>query len=740
MMLKFLFLVLLLLGFLNAQTPQIVIDETYLQLTGRLIASGYYNGDSYLDLVFLYNPTTLGLVFGYPDITVLDDWLDNQNRSNGILITTSTGVFTHAYLQGDLNGDSLNDLIIALTNPYRIAVIAGNKTFEFFNNNLDSVVTAIISGWPDTPITALSSGDLDGDGLSDIIVGNAEDNAGSGSITLVYGTSTLAYIDLTFAYIIYPFLVLTGGPQDNLGNALSVGDFNNDGITDFIAGASSSNISSEPSAYLVYGGFNFRVLTTTRSIPITSLSGAISIISSTPSSWTGASVDLSGDFNNDTFNDIVIGAPLAGSGEAYIIWGTSTTLPNPFLLSTLESNVNSGIIISGVYADTSQFGYSIGVGDYDVDGYDDVFIGASSYSSGVNLVGAVFYFNAQELTSDITLGSGSIQFIGQNDLGLLPVLVRDLNLDGTPELLFPSALQNITTVYNISSDQTLPPTPEPTVSPTTAPSGPITNCTPILECWEQPEGQTNLVSIFGYNCLNSAPSVEPVGSPYNRITDAIVIYDQAYVYLPGRRTGIFRAEVDPAVRHVMWTLGEYVLDVDFNEENRCPTNASFSLGVGSQTLTVEQIREALREVVASEIGVDISQVEVNISSAKRQLSSATVTVKGSSGTFNRVSTFTRTALLSPESFEDTLEDVGITESTPPILAPSGVEEVGELAGPPTVAAPTSPPTPPPSPCGGCCNVRNSDRTHNCGICCPCGSSASCRLQSDESVCYCVTAL
>ena len=63
---------------------------------------------------------------------------------------------------------------------------------------------------------------------------------------------------------------------------------------------------------------------------------------------TGWSVSGAGDINNDTFADIIIGAPYAGSqstGVAYVIYGKST----PFVLIDLKSlDPSDGYAIIGV--------------------------------------------------------------------------------------------------------------------------------------------------------------------------------------------------------------------------------------------------------------------------------------------------------------------------------------------------------------------------------------------------------
>ena len=140
----------------------------------------------------------------------------------------------------------------------------------------------------------------------------------------------------------------------------------------------------------------------------------------------GYSVSIIGDFNDDGYGDIIIGAPSgsASKGISYVILDASAsslpsavptctpthkpTLPPRAIydvsLSTL--NPNQGIAIIGSHTGDGA-GFSVSnIGDFNGDGYDDVVIGAynAASSKGISYV----IFGKASGFSDINLASLSL--------------------------------------------------------------------------------------------------------------------------------------------------------------------------------------------------------------------------------------------------------------------------------------------------------------------------------------------
>ena len=130
-------------------------------------------------------------------------------------------------------------------------------------------------------------------------------------------------------------------------------------------------------------------------------SPAVQAGTTSPASWCGESdqawaqygacVSTAGDVNGDGFSDVVVGARFysngqSGEGRAYLYLGSAAGLASSPSW-TAESNQAS-----------AEFGKVVATaGDVNGDGFDDVLVGAWSYSDGQSQEGRVYLY----------LGSGS---------------------------------------------------------------------------------------------------------------------------------------------------------------------------------------------------------------------------------------------------------------------------------------------------------------------------------------------
>jgi hypothetical protein len=95
--------------------------------------------------------------------------------------------------------------------------------------------------------------------------------------------------------------------------------------------------------------------------------------------WSGASVSGAGDVNDDSIDDVIIGAPFADpngpfSGESYVVYGHTGPFAAAFELSDLDGT--NGFVLNGVAAGDFAGAVS-GAGDVNDDGIADVIVGAS---------------------------------------------------------------------------------------------------------------------------------------------------------------------------------------------------------------------------------------------------------------------------------------------------------------------------------------------------------------------------
>ena len=175
---------------------------------------------------------------------------------------------------GDINGDGIDDLIVGARgsdpNGNRSGasyVVFGSNTGFTANVNLSGLTGTNgfkISGESEYDYSGYSvsgAGDINGDGIDDLIVGarSAEGNAyASGASYVVFGSSTpfAANVNLSDLTGTNGFKISGESEYDNSGISVSgAGDINGDGIDDLIVGASyaDANGNNSGASYVVFG-------------------------------------------------------------------------------------------------------------------------------------------------------------------------------------------------------------------------------------------------------------------------------------------------------------------------------------------------------------------------------------------------------------------------------------------------------------------------------------------------------
>lgn len=305
-----------------ADASVIIRGEAQSEL-GRAIAMGDFNGDGLDDLaVSAHRDSTYrlnaGAVFlfwgpleaGELSASDADATLYGVNSGDRAGVSVANA--------GDMNADGYDDIIVGASYSaisgqdagaayVQLGPISGDITLSSATVRMNGEFPGDLTG-----SRVAAAGDVNGDGLGDVLVASRTHPAeaeNTGAVYLINGTPNG---DLSLSFI---DAVLYGKePGDQLGSAVApAGDVNDDGFADFLVGAVTAGTGGE--VYLAMGPFNAGATASEYAFATFQAEGEADQL--------GASVSVS-DLNGDGEVSIVLGANRAGSddgGAVYLFRG-----------------------------------------------------------------------------------------------------------------------------------------------------------------------------------------------------------------------------------------------------------------------------------------------------------------------------------------------------------------------------------------------------------------------------------
>lgn len=300
---------------------------------------------------------------------------------------------------GDVNGDGVRDLAVGAykaDGPANARDRAGEVHVYYGRSEADwraggvspdiTVYGADITNWLGGDMSKepghVAVGDLDDDGVGDLVLGAPEFGHGTrlstrGRVWVIWGDEDVpAKIDLASIPAELGVTTFTPGGKHGLGAALATGDFDGDGVDD-VAMSAPSAADGVGAVYVVYGGSHLRNRDiefddVPEDVAVFQVLGEVrGIIGGTK---LGSYLAL-GDLSGDGVDDLAIGAEhaQASSGLVRVVFGGGHLRDTTWDLADVPANWSAEPEEAA-----DQLGSALAIADFNADEAPDLLIGARS--------------------------------------------------------------------------------------------------------------------------------------------------------------------------------------------------------------------------------------------------------------------------------------------------------------------------------------------------------------------------
>ena len=309
--------------------------------------------------------------------------------------TTSSSPYYHHNTESNNVESSLIPIVASEKQPLPSLVMnASNGVNNNTNTKINNQnISALSSSSPSLPANAIPiNADFNNDGRDDLAIGVPLEDVGSivdaGAVNVIYGSasglSTTAKPDQVWSQNTAN-VEDVAETSDRFGEALSTGDFNNDGFADLAISVDDEDVGSIVDAgavNVIYGSASGLSATVK---PDQFWSQNSPNVEEVAEQFDGFSIALStGDFNNDALDDLAIGVNaedvivqgtnIQNAGTVQVIYGSASGLSATVKPDQIFQQGVGGL--DDILEELDNFGLSVAAGNFNNDNFVDLAVGA----------------------------------------------------------------------------------------------------------------------------------------------------------------------------------------------------------------------------------------------------------------------------------------------------------------------------------------------------------------------------